>query len=181
MYSNKNLKSIGVLKHYFGIGQDVYYASLIPSFDWFENQYKIETIIEPIKTTITHYTLMPDSIMNSDKVLTNNLGITNIIRKYILNLTLEIGYDIELIVYEDRNKEIIILSDTNKIVNNDINKVLLDFIRLVFTTHKSINYNSKEFTLIYDSNYKKFESLYNIFKEEYPDELIKIHSTREIN
>ena len=180
MSNNKKFKNISELNHLFGVGQEVYFSCLIPKYDWFNKNFSILELIEPIQLKITKHKLIPDNLDKSDSIIISKLRMTEIIRKYIFNITLEYDNTIKLIVYEDRNKEITILHESNKIIGYFKDEVESEFMRLIITTKRNLEYDKEETIIISDENYERFLELYSEAIELYPEEIIKIHDTTNL-
>jgi len=178
--SSKHLKNLSALKHIFDIGQDVYFACLIPRYEWFNKEFTIESFVEPQQLKILKYTLMPDNITKTDSILVSKLKTQNVIRKYIFHITLEDTNNIKLIIFESRNKEITILHESNKIIGYSYNEVELDFIKLVMSTKRDLEFDKEETIVIKDEIYERFIELYLEYIDNYPEEIIKIHDSSNL-
>ncbi len=180
MSSNKSLKNISQLNHQFNIGQEVYFSCLIPHFDWFDKKFTIKELLEPIKLKITKHHLMPEPIIKTDNILLKKLRISNIVRKYVFSISLEYDNNIKLIVFEDRNKQITVLHESNKIVSYDLSETEQEFMKLVISTKRDLEFDKEETIIVRDENFNRFLELYNEALELYPEEIIKLHDSTNL-
>ena len=180
MSSNKTLKNISQLSHLFDVGQEVYFSCLIPNFDWFDKKFSIKELIEPTQLKVTKHKLIPDKLDKSDNILISKLRISNIVRKYTFSISLEYDNNIKLIVYEDRNKEVTVLHESNKVIGYILEEVKTDFMKLVISTKRDLEYDKEETIIITDENFERFLELYSEAIELYPEEIIKIHDSTNL-
>lgn len=174
------LKDLNSLKHYYSDGQPIWFACLIPHFDWFEKILSIEELVEPFKTKIIKTTLMPDQISNDDKFLINELNLRDVVRKYKFNLYLEPEYKVEVIVYEQRDKEICVLIERSFILDTVGECIEEDFMKLIIEMKSDFEFDD---TTIFkkDENYELFKEIYNRAADIYPEEVIKAHDKLKNN
>jgi len=176
---NKTLNNISQLNHLFDVGQKVYYSCLIIDYAWFDKTLSLEEIVEPTLTTITRHKLYPEHLQKSDNILISKMRISNIVRKYTFHIHLE-DDDIKMTVYEDRAKEIHILHESNKIIGYDKDEVTLEFMKLVISTKRDMEFDKEETIIVDDMNYDLFQSLYQDAIEMYPEEIIKLHDSKKL-
>ena len=176
---NKTLKNISQLNHMFDVGQEVYYSCLLLNFDWFDKKLTVEEIIEPTLMTVTRHKIYPDQLSKSDDILISKMKISNIVRKYSFHVYL--GEDnIKMTVYEDRKKEIHLLHEANKIIGYDREEVDFEFMKLVISTKRDMDFDKEETIIVNDMNYELFVTLYKEATELYPEEVIKIHDSQKL-
>ena len=176
---NKSLNNISQLNHLFDVGQEVYYSCLIINYAWFDKTLSLDEIVEPTLTTITKHKLYPEQLQKSDNILISKMRISNIVRKYTFHIQLG-DDDIKMTVYEDRTKEIHILHESNKIIGYDKDEVNLEFMKLVISTKRDIEIDKEDTIIVNDINYELFQTLYAEAVEMYPEEIIKLHDSRNL-
>lgn len=174
MNSKTNLRDINSLKHYYSDGQAIWFACLVPDFDWFEKILSIKEIVEPVQTKIKKTTLMPSSISNSDKMLINKLKLNGIVRKYNFVIHTTNNYKVNLIVFEHRDKNIDVIMEHSCILSTDQDTVEQDFLKLVIETKSDINFeDDTQFNK--DENFEIFSTAYTTAAQLYPEQVIKSH------
>ncbi len=177
---NKTLRNISQLNHLFDVGQDVYYSCLLINYDWFDKTLSIDELIEPIQLKVTRHKLYPSQLSKSDNILISKMKISNIVKKYSFHIDLEQDHDLKMTVYEDRKKEIHILHESNKIIGYSEEEVSYEFMKLVISTKRDMEYDKEETKLTKDETFELFTMLYNESVELYPEEIIKIHDTQKL-
>lgn len=175
---NSNIKDLNSIKHIFSEGQDIWFSCLIPNFDWFEKVISIEEIVEPVKTKIIKHNLMPDQINNDDKFLIKKSQMSDIVRKYKLSLTLDINFNFKIVVYERRNKEVLIIVPEHYQMANSLKDIEYEFDKNVIETKAHMN-EDDETTFKKDENYDLFKKAYKSASDKLPEEVIKAHDTNK--
>lgn len=172
---NKTL-TLNDINHIYGIGQEVWFSCLIPKFNWFDKILSIDNIIEPTKTKIVNNKLIPTNLSSNDIIIlkqTNNHD-KNIVRKFILQLHLELGETIKIEVFEKNNKEIILIIPHTYLISFDYNSNRNDFYYLVIHTKADIEFDT-ETRFKNDKKYKLFKQSYEKAEHEFPEEVIRSH------
>ena len=175
---NKTLKNKTQLRHLFDVGQEVFYSCLIIHYEWFSKTLLIEELVEPTKLKVLRHKLYPDQLTKSDSILIQKMNLSNIINKYKFYIELEEKNDIKMTIFEDRKKEIHVLHESNKIMGYNEIEVTKEFIRLLISTKRDMDFDLDETILIEDEIFELFETLYSEAIEEYPEEAIKIHGNQ---
>ena len=67
-------------------GKSIYYACLVPGFDWFKKEFSISKIFEPVKTKITQQIIFNAHIDDKDRIDLSPKCISQVTRKYHLHL-----------------------------------------------------------------------------------------------
>lgn len=177
---NKTLHTISQLNHLFDVGQEVYYSCLIIDYEWFDKTLSIDELIEPIQLKITRHKLYPDQLLTSDNILISKMKISNIVKKYAFHIDLEQDNDLKMTVFEDRKKQVHIFHESNKIIGYSKDEVELEFMKLVISTKRDMEYDKEETKLTKDETYELFSELYKEAVELYPEEVIKIHDSQKL-
>lgn len=175
---SNHLKDLHSIKHMFGEGQPLYYACLYPKYDWFDKEFSIEKIIEPTSTQITKTTIFPDHITNEDRFLLSRISFSNVARKYKMHIHLDIDEKFIADVYEDGNKEIMVIYENHVTVGQRKNEVEEDFYKMVISTKSDIEFDD-ETKIIKDDMFDTFRVIYNKASDIYPEEVIKNHDKQK--
>lgn len=175
--SPNHFRNIFELRQKYSVGHEFYYSCLTTDFEWFEKKFSIVYLIEPIHLHISTQTIIPSNIDINDKFIITTLNTDKIIiRKYIMYIQLANMYDINFIVYESIDKSVLVIHESNFLLDTDLDEINVDFIRLVINTQREIeNFNDSDTFIVKDENYELFKRIYTNALNVYPEEIIKIH------
>lgn len=159
----------------FKTGNHIYYACIFPEFEWFDKKFSIKKLLTPKKYTILNNILQNDYINNDDRFLLSRMTFTGAIRKYkmVVILTDEIDFSID--IFENTNKDVIILYENHIIIDKNKKDVLNDFYKLIISLKSDIDFNKDHTKIVKDSNFMLFKELYLKASDIYPEEVIKSH------
>ena len=177
--SNQYFDMNGV-RHMFDTDMPLYYACLYPNFEWFNKEFSISKIIEPQSVTVIKNTIFQTTIESTDKFVLTSVGFNGAIRKYDLHVYLDNDEKFTAALFENNQKEIIIVYDANVTVGNAYDDVKEDFYKKVIRAKSDLDFDD-ETVVIKDENYETFRSLYLVASEMYPEEVIKTHDKLKKN
>ena len=169
------LTNISQIDRVFTIDQEIYFSCIIPSFDWFEKEFKIKDILEPTLLKIKNINFKPSLIDQNDRIIISQLTNhpSNIIKKYILTLSLELDYTMDLIIYESKTNNIEIVYESNKTIDYSKTIITSNFLKLAISTKKDLDFDISETKIIKDDNFNQFMYYYTKAVDILPEEIIK--------
>lgn len=170
---SKQLKNLSSLNHLYSKGEEVFYASLVQNYEWFDKEFSIDEIVEPTKFKISTHYLFPAHIETSDIIIKHRINLPSINKKYDLIIEFDSGYKINLLVYELKNYEIVLVCENSKLISYDIDEIKEEFMKMVINVKKELlNDQNEETKIKFDEHYEKFEEIFVKAIELYPEEII---------
>ncbi len=168
------------VRHMFDTGMHLYYACLYPNFEWFEKEFSIKKLIEPQEVKVSRNLIYSSTIESSDKLVLTNAGFSGAVRKYDLHVYLDNDEKFTAALYENSQKEIIIVYNANVTVGTTLEAVKEDFYKKVIQVKSDLDFDD-ETVVIKDENFETFKGLYLVAAELYPEEVIKFHDKTQKN
>ncbi len=172
---NSKIKDFQNIQQIFADGKSLWFACLTPHYNWFDKTFKIQEIILPVKTEIKTHTIIPSQISNVDRQLINKLAFYNIARKFDMVVYLKTDISFKAQVYENRDKEMIIIYENNIVIADNKTDVCEAFFKNVICIKAEINFDDVALCIIDDENFALFRDIYNAAVEKYPEEVIRTH------
>lgn len=155
-------------------GKPIFFACLIPEFDWFKKEFSISKIFKPVKTKIIKQTLFNEKINDVDrrnKGLSIRGGINQITRKYNLHLYFDNSEKTVLSLFVNYNQKVLIKYETNVIVSENEDIVKRRFYKEIIRLQTELKLDN-ETTVIEDEEYQEFVDGYDFAITNYPEEVI---------
>lgn len=172
--SNQHFSSIDDIEQMFDVGQRIYYACLYPKYDWFEKTFSIKKIIEPTLTKIIGNQIYPDTMNQDDRFITAHSGFKNVIRKFKMYVDLDIVERFAVDIYENINKEILIVYENHVTIGFTQENIEEDFYKSLISIKPEID-SDLDTIIIKDLKFDIFTKLYNDACDKYPEKIIKYH------
>jgi len=176
------ITTLAGIRHKICIGQQLFYACLVPEFKWFNKEFSILRIVAPCKGTIKKCKIYPDTITTVDRSLLPKNTYHKVLRKYKLDVYLDNDETFSASIFELMHEKIVVIPEKHIFVYETIDSIRKEFNKLLIYITVSLN-SDPDTTILKNDNFKIFKQLYDETTENYPEEIIKNHvfSNTEIN
>jgi len=154
-------------------GRSIFYACIVPNYDWFKKEFSITKIFEPISTRILSHKIINSHIDDADRsdLATSKFDISRVIRKYQFHVYFENSEKTVLSLFVHIDQTVLIKYEPN-VMLGDEHIVKKKFYKELISLQNKLQHDD-ESVIVEDVEFKEFVNAYENIVMYHPEEIIR--------